>query len=239
MFATLTFAGLAGVLSILSPCVLPLVPIVLGAAAGEHPRGPLALAGGLALSFTGIGIFVATVGFAIGLDANLFRMIGGAILLMLGGVLLLPRLQTQVALAAAPLGNWSEQRLGGFSPGGLKGQFGVGILLGIVWAPCVGPTLGAASMMAARGENLGQVALTMLTFGVGAAVPLLLLGLLSREAFVRWRGRMLASGAGAKQLMGGALLVMGLLILTGADKLVEARLVELSPIWLTELTTRF
>ncbi len=239
MFATLTFAGIAGVLSILSPCVLPLVPIVLGAAAGEHPRGPLALAGGLALSFTAIGIFVATIGFAIGLDADLFRMIGGAILLMLGAVLLLPRLQTQVALAAGPLGNWSEQRLGGFSPGGLKGQFGVGILLGFVWAPCVGPTLGAASMMAARGENLGQVALTMLVFGAAAAVPLLLLGLLSREAFVRWRGRMLASGAGAKQLMGGALLVMGLLILTGADKLVEARLVELSPIWLTELTTRF
>jgi cytochrome c-type biogenesis protein len=239
MAATLTFAALAGVLSVLSPCVLPLIPIVLGTAAGEHPRGPLALAGGLALSFTGIGIFVATIGFAIGLDAALFRTIGGAVLLTLGAVLLLPRLQTRMALAAAPFGTWGEERFGGFSPGGLKGQFGVGILLGIVWAPCVGPTLGAASMMAARGENLGAVALTMLVFGIGAAVPLLVLGLLSREAFVRWRGRMLASGAGAKQLMGGVLLVVGLLILTGADKRVETWLVEVSPAWLTALTTRF
>jgi cytochrome c biogenesis protein CcdA len=199
MLATLTFAALAGLLSTLSPCVLPLIPIVLGAAAGAHPRGPAALAGGLALSFTVIGIFVATIGFAIGLDAGLFRIAGGMVLLMLGAVLLLPRLQAQVALAAGPLSNRGEQWLSGFNAAGLNGQFGVGLLLGVVWSPCVGPTLGAASMMAARGENLGEVAMTMLAFGVGAAVPLLLLGLLSRESIVRWRGRMLASGTGARR----------------------------------------
>lgn len=239
MAATATFAILAGLLSTLSPCVLPLIPIVLGAAAGEHPRGPLALAGGLALSFTVIGIFVATIGFAIGLDAGLFRIAGGMVLLMLGAVLLLPRLQAQVALAAGPLSNRGEQWLGGFNAAGLHGQFGVGLLLGVVWSPCVGPTLGAASMMAARGENLGEVALTMLAFGVGAAVPLLLLGLLSREAFVRWRGRMLASGTGARRSMGGVLSAMGLLIITGADKRVESWLLDVSPLWLTGLSTRF
>ena len=73
MLATLAFAFLAGVLSLLSPCVLPLLPIVLGAAASRHRLGPLALSAGLALSFTTIGILVATVGFALGLDAGLFR----------------------------------------------------------------------------------------------------------------------------------------------------------------------
>ena len=51
-----------------------------------------------------------------------------------------------------------------------------------MWSPCVGPTLGAASLLAAKGENLGQVAITMLAFGIGAALPLMLLGFLSREA---------------------------------------------------------
>ena len=65
-------ALLAGLLSILSPCVLPLVPIVIGAASGDHRYGPAALAAGLSLSFVAIGMFVATIGFSIGLDQDLF-----------------------------------------------------------------------------------------------------------------------------------------------------------------------
>ncbi len=239
MLSAVLFATLAGLLSTLSPCVLPLIPIVLGTAASEHRYGPLALAIGLALSFTLVGLFVATIGFSLGLDAGLFRTVGGALLLATGFVLLVPRLQAGVALAAGPAANWTEQRLGGFNATGLRGQFAVGLLLGVVWAPCVGPTLGAASIMAARGENLGQVALTMAAFGIGAAVPLLLIGTLSRAALHRWRGRMLAAGSGAKQLLGAALVAVGLLIVTGLDKSLEATLVEHSPDWLTEITTAF
>lgn len=239
MLTTISVAAIAGVLTVLSPCVLPLVPIILGAAASEHRHGPLALASGLELSFTTVGLFIATVGFAIGLDADLFRVLGGVIMFALGAVLLLPRMQAQLAVAAGPVGNWTERRLSGFSASGLRGQFAVGLLLGVVWAPCVGPTLGAASVMAARGENLGEVALTMLVFGMAAAVPLLLLGTLSREAFMRVRGRLLSSGTGAKRLLGGALLLLGLFILTGIDKDIEVWLIEVSPLWLSELTTRF
>jgi cytochrome c biogenesis protein CcdA len=239
MLASTGFGAIAGVLSTLSPCVLPLIPIVLATAASQHPRGPLALAAGLALSFTVVGLFVATLGFAIGLDAGVFRAAGGVLLVALGLVLVLPTLSARAAVAAGPVSTWTEQRLGGFAGAGLGGQFGVGLLLGVVWAPCVGPTLGAASVMAARGENLGQVGLTMLAFGLGAALPLLLLGLLSREALLRWRGRMLAAGAGGRRLMGGALVAVGALILTGLDKRLEAALVAASPEWLTRLTTSF
>jgi cytochrome c biogenesis protein CcdA len=239
VLGTAGLAGLAGVLSTLSPCVLPLIPIVLGTAASEHRLGPAALAGGLALSFTAIGLFVATVGFAIGLDGEAFRAAGGALLLGLGAVLAVPALQTRVAAAAGPAGAWAESRLGGFSTAGLSGQFGVGLLLGAVWAPCVGPTMGAASVLAARGEDLGQVAATMLAFGLGAALPLLALGSLSREALLRWRGRLAGAGYGAKAAMGLLLAAVGLSILTGVDKQAEAWLVSVSPAWLTALTTRF
>ncbi len=238
MFGTIGFAAVAGVLSTLSPCVLPLVPIVLGTAASEHRYGPAALAAGLALSFTLVGLFVATVGFAIGLDTGVFRAAAAVLLVGIGLVLLVPRLQAQVAVAASPVGNWTEERFGGFSTGGLTGQFGVGLLLGAVWSPCVGPTLGAASVMAARGENLGEVSLTMLAFGLGAALPLLLLGMLSRESLMRWRNRMMAAGKGVKQAMGAVLVGVGVLILSGLDKQVEAWLVEISPAWLTQFTTQ-
>ena len=239
MIATIVLALLAGTLSVLSPCVLPLLPIVLGTAQSEHRLGPAALAAGLALSFTVIGLFIATIGFAIGLDTDAFRAIAAALLIGVGAVLLVPRLQEQVAVAAGPVGAWVDERFGGFTATSQWGQFGLGVLLGAVWAPCVGPTLGAASVLAAKGEDLVQVAVTMLAFGIGAAVPLMLLGFASREAMLRWRGRLAEAGKGGKMLLGTLLIAVGLLVATGADKRIETFLVEASPQWLTDLTTRF
>jgi cytochrome c-type biogenesis protein len=232
-------ALIAGMLSTLSPCVLPLIPIVIGAAIGEHRYGPAALAAGLAVSFVVVGLFVATLGFTIGLDQEIFRSVAAVLLILVGGVLLMPRAQAQLAAAAGPVGNWAQAHAAGFSPRGLGGQFVVGLVLGAVWSPCVGPTLGAASVLAARAENLATVALTMLAFGVGAALPLLAIGLMSREALARWRSRLLAAGSGGKIALGVLLLAVGVLILTGLDKRLETILVEASPVWLTELTTRF
>ncbi len=239
MIATLGLAFLAGILTVLSPCVLPLLPIVLGTAASEHRLGPIALAIGLALSFVAIGLFVATVGFAAGLDTDLFRTISAVLLIGIGLVLLVPKLQAEFALAASPVGNFVDERLGGFATNGLWGQFGLGLLLGAVWSPCVGPTLGAASLLAAKGENLGQVALTMFAFGIGAALPLMALGFISREAMMRMRGRLVEAGKGGKMLLGGLLVAVGLLVATGLDKRLETVLVDASPAWLTELTTKF
>jgi cytochrome c-type biogenesis protein len=235
----LALALLAGVLSTLSPCVLPLLPIVLGAALTEHRFGPVALAGGVALSYVAVGLFVATVGFAIGLDQDVFRNVAAVLLIGIGAVLLLPRLQAQLAVAAGPFGNWAQTQSSGMSRRGLSGQFALGLLLGAVWSPCVGPTLGAASVLAAQGKNLGTVAATMIAFGVGAAAPLVVLGLLSREALMHWRDRLLKAGNGGKIVLGGLLLFVGVSIMSGLDKNLETVLVEASPAWLTQLTTRF
>jgi cytochrome c biogenesis protein CcdA len=233
------FAFLAGILSTLSPCVLPLLPIILVTAVSEHRLGPLALASGLALSFVAVGMFIATIGYGIGLDAGFFRIIAATMLVALGVILLVPQLQTQIAAAASPISGWTEERFGGIETAGLSGQFALGLLLGAVWSPCVGPTLGAASVLAAQGQDLAQVALVMLAFGLGAALPLALLGLLSRDTLMRWRGRLLDAGKGGKLVLGGLLVVVGVMILSGLDKRVEAALVEASPAWLTEITTRF
>lgn len=239
MTLSFVFAFVAGVLSTLSPCVLPLLPIILGAAVSQHRFGPAAMAVGLALSFVAIGLFVATIGFSIGLDTQIFRTVAAIMLMAIGVVLLVQPLQTQLAGAGAPISNWAQSSFGGFDTSGLGGQFALGLLLGAVWSPCVGPTLGAASVLAAQGENLGQVALVMAIFGVGAAVPLLALGLLSRETMMKLRGRLAAAGTGGKIILGVLLLASGLFIATGVDKHLEAQVVAWSPAWLTQLTTRF
>ena len=232
-------AFLAGILSTLSPCVLPLLPLVLGAATTEHRYGVVALAAGLALSFTIIGLFVALIGFSVGIDAEVFRTASAIMLIIIGMIIAVPAMQMRVAAAAGPVSNWAENRFGGFSTNGLSGQFGLGLLLGAVWSPCVGPTLGAASVLASQGKDVGSVALTMLVFGVGAGVPLIILGTLSRDALMRMRGRLMGAGGAMKSALGILLVLIGLAIITGWDKRFEAYLVAISPDWLTNLTTRF
>ncbi|MGJ5138642.1 cytochrome c biogenesis CcdA family protein [Bradyrhizobium oligotrophicum] len=233
----LLLAFVAGLLSILSPCVLPLVPIVLGAAASAHPRGALALAAGLALSFTGIGLFIALAGNSIGLDAGAFRLVAAIIMLAIGVVLLVPSWQAQLAVAGGPVQRWADWHSQGFATSGAGGQFMIGLLLGAVWSPCVGPTLGAASLLASQGRDLVMVSLTMLAFGLGAGLPPVVLGVLSRTTMVRLRARLLSAGKLGKMLMGAAFVVVAVAILSGVDKQLEAWLVAVSPAWLTELTT--
>ena len=235
----LTLAFVAGVLTMLSPCVLPLVPIVLGTAQSKHRFGPAALGLGLALSFTLVGLFVATIGFAIGLDGELFRALGGAIMVIVGGVLMVPSAQRFLATAGGPLTDWLHEPMRRLEEKGPFGQALMGLLLGLVWAPCVGPTLGAASVLAAQGENLAMVSLTMLVFGIGAALPLVLIGLASRQVLARVRTGLGGAGKVGKLLLGAFLVIMGLLIFSGLDRALETWLVDISPMWLTELTTRY
>ena len=236
---SLGLAFMAGVLSILSPCVLPILPIVLGAAASEHRWGPAALAAGLAASFVVIGLFVATIGYSIGLDGDRLRYVAATLMISIGVVLLVPRLQAQLAAAGAPLQTWSDRRFGGSPRSGIAGQVSVGLLLGAVWSPCVGPTLGAASILAAQGRDLGAVGATMLSFGLGAGLPLAALGLLSREAVLRWRSRMMSGETRARAAFAMLLVASGVLVVSGLDKRIETLVVDHSPQWLTDLTSRF
>jgi cytochrome c biogenesis protein CcdA len=239
MLATLGLAYLAGVLSTLSPCVLPLLPAVVSSAASEHRLGPVALALGLACSFILVGLFLAILGFEIGLDTDLFRILAAVLMILVGAALIAPSLQTRLVLAAGPVSNAGDKWLARISTFGLRGQFCVGLLLGVVWTPCVGPTLGAATVLAAQGKDVPQVALTMLVFGFGASSPLLAVGILSRALLVRARNRLMSVTHQVKAVLGIGFVLVGASIVTGVDKHIEAMLVDASPQWLTDLTTRF
>jgi cytochrome c biogenesis protein CcdA len=232
-------AFVAGILSILSPCVLPLIPIVFGTAQSRHPLGPIALGAGLAASFTIIGLFVATIGFSLGLDGDVFRRSGGVLLALVGAVLLVPAAQTRLSLASGSIGSWADRRAAGVEGWGLGGQALLGALLGLVWVPCVGPTLGAASVLAAQEEHLAKVAFVMLAFAVGAAIPLTALGIASRSLKLRMAPALRRVGSSGKSLFRALLLILGLLIVTDLDRLIEAYLTQASPDWLLELTTRY
>lgn len=229
----------AGGLTILSPCVLPLVPVVLGTAAQRHRWGPVALAAGLVAAFTLVGFAVAAFGAALGIDNLVVRQAGAAVLCLVGLVLLLPRLQDWLTLRATPLARWATERQAGLDRHGLWGQAGVGALLGVVWSPCVGPTLGAATALAAEGKDLAEVALVMAAFGLGIAAVLLALAFATRGLINRWRGGLMAAGGRGKALLGVLLLAIGVAILTGFDRRLEAVILDWQPDWLIEWSTFF
>ncbi|MBK7900477.1 MAG: cytochrome c biogenesis protein CcdA [Azonexus sp.] len=235
--ATFALALAAGGLSTLSPCVLPLVPILLATAVAAHRLGPFALAGGLALSFTVVGVLVASLGVAVGIDQGALRNVAAILLLGFGLVLLSGRLQERFAAATSGLSGAGQSLLARITLDGLPGQFVLGLLLGVVWSPCVGPTLGAAITLASQGRDLLQVTALMAVFGIGAALPLVILGVASRQALGRMRGRLLAAGKAGKRLLGGVMLLLGLLILSGLDKRFEAWILSIAPEWFVQLTT--
>ncbi|SDH74189.1 cytochrome c biogenesis CcdA family protein [Propionivibrio dicarboxylicus] len=229
----------AGVLSTLSPCVLPIIPILLGSATNAHPKAPLVLAGGLAISYALVGTFLASAGAAFGFDPSIIRNVGAVLFGVFGLVLISGALQQRFASATANIGNAGSNLIANIRFDGLWGQFVIGLVLGVVWSPCVGPTLGAAIVLASQGTHLLQVALLMGVFGIGAALPIIVLAYVSRSAMVRLRGRLMQAGKTGKTLLGGFMIAIAVLMLSGLDRPMEAWLVEQSPAWLTHLTTRY
>ena len=228
----------AGALSTLSPCVLPILPMVLFGVVERHAWGPLALAVGLSTSFAGVGIAIASVGFNIGVDPSTLRLVVAAVLAGMGAVLLVPALQGRLAAIATPVASRGQVLLDRLQPSGLGGQFALGALLGVIWSPCSGPTLGAAVGLAAQGDSVVTAAATMISFGFGAATPILALAYGSRQAiFARrdWLARVSRIG---KPLMGTTFVGIGAFVLTGLDKIVEAFLTRAMPDWLVTVTTQ-
>lgn len=178
MYSSLVSFGLelfAGLLSTLSPCVLPIVPILLSSALNGHRRAPLALAGGLAISYGTIGTALAWAGTALQMNSELVRRTGATLLGLFALIILSGRLQQRFATATSGIGNLGNQLLASLRLSGVYGQFAVGLALGMIWSPCVGPTLGAGVVLASQGQNVADAAVLMGLFGFGAALPLVIL----------------------------------------------------------------
>ncbi len=224
----------AGVLTALSPCVLPLLAVTVTTAFQRHRFGPLALAAGLAGSATVLGLIFAMVGLA--LDRDLVRLVAAGLLVVVGGVLLSARLQSGFSRLAAPVASSATALVSRSAPGGWQGQLVVGALLGAVWSPCAGPTLAAAIGLAAQRTSLVSATAVLAAFSLGAALPLVLIAYGSRGAF----GRRAADIARiARPLTATVLIVVGALTLSGGDRVIETKLVDLMPGWLIALTSRF
>lgn len=233
---TLFWAWLAGVLTLINPCVLPLLPVIIAGALQGHRHGPLFMAAGLTVAFTTVGVLITAFGHLIGLNSSTINTVAAVMMVVFGLVLLIPRAQETLATAAGPLASGANNRMNEVRTQGALGQFTIGLLLGAVWSPCVGPTLGGAIGLAASGENLLQATMTMLAFGVGVSTILLLLSYGSRELLTRRRERLMRWMPYAKPIMGVALLFVGIALLMRWNHAIDGWLLDIMPAWLQDLS---
>lgn len=222
-------AFMAGLLSLLSPCVLPMVPAVAASAMQSSRLGLITLAAGISIAFALAGTVLTFVLLNLGISPQWLRYFSVALLLVMGATLLVPQLSQWLAVVLSRLTSRaaSVQIEGSSAPM----QFVIGASLGLVWLPCVGPTLGSAIALASTGQSMPLAFVVMLAFGVGTALPLVLLGYFSGKKLSALK----MSGKFGKYLLGGTLIFLAVIILTGVDRVLEAWALAFLPDWVSSI----
>jgi cytochrome c biogenesis protein CcdA/thiol-disulfide isomerase/thioredoxin len=173
----LVIGFLAGVVTAISPCVLPVLPILL--AGGASGRKPLRIVAGLVLSFSFFTLFAAWILDKLGLPDDLLRNLAIVFLFVMAVTLLVPR---AALLIEKPLAVFSR-----FRPTGVGGGFFFGATLGLVFVPCAGPVLATVTVVAAQNSVGFRAVLLTLAYAIGAAIPMLLIARGGREAAAQLR----------------------------------------------------
>jgi cytochrome c biogenesis protein CcdA/thiol-disulfide isomerase/thioredoxin len=208
--ATLIVIGLlAGVITAISPCVLPVLPILLAGSASGPPRRPYAIVSGLVGSFTLFTLFAATLLGELGLPDDLLRNLALGLLFVVAATLISPRVGELVSETLSRFARRPASDLGG--------GFLLGVSLGLVFVPCAGPVLAAVAVIAAdRDVGLDAVVLT-LSYAVGAGLPMLAVALAGQRALMRTKA-VQARAASARRALGVVIAATALAIALELDR---------------------
>lgn len=227
---------LAGILTFINPCVLPVLPIALGSALQNDRRGPLWLALGMSITFVSIGVGITAVGPAIGLSVDDVSRIGAALMMAFGIVLLVPALGNRFAAATAGFSANADAAFGDVDRKSIRSQLIGGALLGAVWSPCIGPTLGGAVSLASQGGSLFWAGAIMSAFAAGISTIIIALAYGARETILKRQAVMRVFADKAKPIMGLVFLAVGLMIFTKWSHRIEGWLLDQMPVWLQDLS---
>jgi len=218
----LGLALLAGVLTVLSPCVLPILPIIVGRSLQSHRYGPVVLVSGLIAGFAVAGSLLGITASWLTRVANGIRLVAIAVLLILGLLAIFP--------------HWSDrlfsvlriQRFQTPTPKGLIGEFWLGTQLGLLWTPCAVPILGSILILAAVDHQIAGAFRLLLVYGMGAALPLLAIAYGGRT--LSRRLLKIRAYSSTLQRIGGVMIVMtAIAILLGWDVQIQLWLAPLFP----------
>ena len=232
----IVFGYLAGLLTLINPCVLPVLPIVLATSLQADRRAPFALAAGMSLSFVVLGLGVASLGPALGIRDETVSRFAALMMVAFGLVMLLPSLGGRFALATAGVAARADSGLNATASLGLPGQFAGGALLGAVWSPCIGPTLGAAIALASQGQDLTYAGAIMLSFALGVSTLIIAIAYGARVGLGVRSPKMRALAVRSKPILGGAFVLIGLALWFRLNHVIDAWLLQTLPHWFTDFS---
>lgn len=224
------FAFLAGIVTIAGPCILPLLPIILGTSTKRaHKFRPVFIVLGFTLAFSAFAVLFATVGRAIGIDADLFRKIAGFIIGLFGIMMLFPELQTKIFAKLEPIVAKATPRADP-NQRGLWGGFLLGASLGLVWSPCAGPVLGSILTLVAANEQLLTSAILLVAYSLGAGLPMLAIAYGGQAATNRIQA-ITKHSVMIQRVFGAIIILIAVAFYTGAEANFQAWLITNYP-WL-------
>lgn len=233
MILLIGFAFLAGVATVLSPCILPVLPVVLASALDSSRWRPLGVVVGLVISFAFFTLALTTLVAQFNLSTDLLRLGAAVVIALFGLVLLVPALRERFELLTSRFAGFGGGRVG---KGGFASGAAVGASLGLVWAPCAGPILASVATVVATNRISVEAVAVIAAYSVGAGTLMLLIAYGGRRAISRVR--VLQRSAPALQRAFAVLmLAFALTFFLGVDRTVEAALVQSVPAAYTSALT--
>lgn len=216
-------AGVGGFVTVLSPCVLPILPALVGRSLQSHRSGPVALVMGLIGGFAVAGSLIGVTASWVAGFANGLRIVAIILLLVMGILAIFPNWSYRF-FSYVPVGNWTKEP----SRTGLMAEFWLGTQLGLLWTPCAGPVLGSILVLAAVKHQVAGAFILLVAYGVGAGLPLLAIAYGGR--FLSRKLLLLRSRTALIQRIGGVMVsATAIAILLGWDVRVQLWLAPIFP----------
>lgn len=237
MLVLLGFAFIAGMVTVLSPCILPLLPIILSGSSGGGKNRPLGIIAGFVLSFTVFTLSLSTLVLALGISPDVLRVLAAVLILAFGLVMMIPPLKNAFMAFAQKL----TSRQGTVAPGkqnqkqGFSGGFVVGLSLGMVWTPCVGPIMASVITLAATQSVSFSAVFITLAYTLGTALPMFLIMLGGRSLLARMPF-LTKHSSRVQQVFGFLMILTGTAILLGIDRDIQTWLLTVFPEYGSGLT---
>lgn len=229
---TLPAVFVAGILAVTSPCILPIIPVIFGAALQERKSYPVFMVLGLATSFSLFGALFGAFGAALPIDRGQLQTVAVAAFFVLGITLVSERANALAARIMTPLERVASRLQVGAKARWPWQAFLLGMLVAVLWAPCAGPILGAVLLLASAEGEVLRGAWLLFVFSLGASIPLLAITMFGQR-WLQVKGKFAKSRKLFGKIFGIVLICTSLLVLTGSFKKIERLIVPYAPSWST------
>ncbi len=232
MLLLVTFAFLGGIVTILSPCILPVLPIILTGTVGQGKRRPMGIIVGFVLSFSFFTLFLTAIVNATGLSADFLRNLAVVVLIVFGLSLIIPKVQQWIDMAFSRMASRGQhQNRTGFSGGVI-----IGTSLGLLWTPCVGPILAAVISLALSEAVTGAAVVITVAYALGTAIPMFAIMLGGRALLKKVPGLMRNTGR-IQQVFGVLMILTAIAIMFNLDRKFQTYVLDALPNYGTGLTS--